>query len=302
MTSVSGSSFEFSLESTGGLWRWMVTSRNTPGIGVYYEVSGVDTPWGPLYQTAIPIPADVITEMASTILQIQQQLAPLLVLDNPSSTSFVVIITEGDPNLSVASIPFFNGGAFGSSMTVTATPGAPWLRSEPGQRANLGKNEPSNFAITLLTGSLLSTNSPYLGVVNLQDNRIPSTLIPIAFSITVLPRPSIVTSVSTAAFTWYQSTSTGTGPVTVGVGNSGGPSSILYWSAAKLTGPSLWFGFTPASGGPLASGDSEPVQLSLSPANIPSLPGLYKEKLRFSSPNSLNGPLDVEVSLTVLAP
>lgn len=298
-TTVSGSAFEFSLESTGGLWRWNVVSKNISGAGVFYEVSDVDSPWGPLFQTQIPIPADVVQAMADGIVDIKQQLAPLFVLGEPSETSFFVTLAEGDPGSVVADIGFFNGGAFGSSLTATSTPSVPWLRSEPGQVGSLGRSDSSAFSVTLLTGSLLASGSPYLGVVNIQDNRVPSTLIPVAFSVTVLPRPVIASSPSSVDFTWYQLTSTGTGPFSVSVANSGPPSSIMDWTSAHLHGTSPWLAVTPDHGGPLASGASSTVQLSLNPACIPSVPGVYRDKVRFSSPNAVNGYVDVSVSLTV---
>ena len=299
MTTVSGSAFEFSLESTGGLWRWKVVSQNISGAGVSYEVSYIDTPWGPLYQTAIPVPADVIQAMAQGIVEMQQQLSPLLALLSPSQVSFVVVITEGDPNLVVADVPFFNAGAFGSSLTATAAPSAPWLRADPGQVAGLGKNDQGEFTITLLTGSLAANASPYLAVVNLQDNRVPSTLISLAFSVSVLPRPAIAVDQTDLSFTWYQSTSSGDGPFTVHVSNAGPPSSSMDWIAALLNA-SRWLSFTPASGGPLASSASQAVFLSLNPSCIPPTPGTYVDKLRFSSPSASNGYVDVQVSLNIL--
>lgn len=300
MTTVSGSAFEFSLESTGGLWRWKVLSQNVYGAGVSYEVVDVCTPWGSLYQTAIPIPADVVSAMAGAIVDIQQQLAPLLVLSNPSQTSFVIVMTEGDPNLVAAEIPFFNGGAFGSSLTATSTPSVPWLKAEPGQVGSLGKNDYGQFAVTLLTGSLVSSSSPYLGVVNMQDNRVPATIIPIAFSVSVLPRPIVAVDQPTISFTWYQMTSSGDGPFIVTVSNSGPPNSIMDWTAGRVQNTSPWLSFSPSSGGPLSSGDGEGVQLALVSSSIPSIPGVYTDVVRFSSANSLNGYADVAVTLTVV--
>ncbi len=299
MTTVSGSAFEFSLESTGGLWRWKIVSQSVSGAGVFYEVSGVETPWGSLFRTAVPIPADVIQAMAQGIVDVQQQLSPLLALLNPSQVSFVLVITEGDPNLVVADVPFFNAGAFGSSLTATAIPSAPWLRADPGQVAALGKNGQGMFSVTLLTGSLIAAASPYLAVVNLQDNRVPSTLISLAFSVSVLPRPVISLDQVDLTFTWYQSTSTGDGPFTVNVSNSGPPSSSLKWASALLNG-SRWLLSSPSSGGPLSSTASQPVSLSLVPPCIPPHPGTYVDKLRFSSPNASNGFVDVSVALNVV--
>lgn len=299
MSTVSGSAFEFSLESTGGLWRWRVLSQNVSGLGVSYEVVCVETPWGSLYQTAIPIPADVVQAMAQGIVDVQQQLAPLLALVAPAQTSFFVVITEGDPNSVVAEVPFYNAGAFGSSLTATAAPGAPWLRAAPGQVAGLGRGDQGEFAVTLLTGSLTASGAPYLAVVNLQDNRVPSTLISLAFSVSVLPRPVIAVDQPSVSFTWYQSTSSGDGPFTVNVSNAGPPSSSMDWAAAVLRS-SRWLSVSPCSGGPLASSASQAVQLSLVPGCVPPSPGTYADCVRFSSPSASNGYVDVQVTLNIL--
>jgi len=301
MTTVSGSAFEFSLESTGGLWRWKTVAQNVSGAGVSYEIRDIETPWGSLFRTAIPIPADVVLAMSQGVVDMQQQLAPLLALVDPSNTSFVVVITEGDPNLVVAEIPFFNAGAFGSSLTATASPGSRWLRADPGQVAGLGRNDQGEFTITLLTGSLVAAATPYLASVNLQDNRVPSTIIPLTFSVSVLPRPVISVTPADVSFTWYQSTSTGDGPLSVSVSNSGPPSSSMDWSAAVINA-SRWLAVSPDSGGPLASSSSQSVSLSLNPSCIPPYPGTYADKVRFLSPSSSNGYVDVPVTLNVLGP
>ncbi|MFA5202933.1 MAG: hypothetical protein WC708_00770 [Lentisphaeria bacterium] len=302
MTTVSGSGFEFSIESTGGAWSWAVVSKTIPGVGPFYEVHSIRTPWGSLCQTAIPIPAEVITGMADSIAQIQQQLSPLLALVNPSEISFVISITEGDPNQIIANIPFTNTGSFGSSLTATATPNVPWLKANPGYIGGIGRNEQASFSVTLITGTLLQSGSPYLGVLNLQDNRNPPTVIPIAFSISVLPRPVIAAAPTSINFVWYGSSHTGSGPFTVAISNSGPVNSILNWSASKVQNNSSWLSVVPATGGPLASGASQDVQFSLVSACVPYNPGVYTETVRFSSPNASNHYVDVVVTLTIIDP
>ena len=302
MTTVSGSGFEFSVESTGGAWSWAVVSKTVPGVGPFYEVCSIRTPWGSLFQTAIPIPAEVILEMANSVAQVQQQLSPLLALVNPSEISFVISMTEGDPNQVIANIPFTNYGSFGSSLTATATPNVPWLKASPGYIGGVGKNEQASFSVTLITGTLLQSGSPYLGVLNLQDNRNPPTVIPIAFSISVLPRPIIAAAPTPIGFVWYGSSHTGSGPFTVTVSNSGPVNSILNWSASKVQNNSSWLAIVPATGGPLASGASQDVQFSLVPTCVPYNPGTYTETVRFSSPNASNNYVDVAVTLTVIDP
>jgi hypothetical protein len=156
--------------------------------------------------------------------------------------------------------------------------------------------------VTLISGTLVQTGSPYLGVLNLQDNRNPPTVIPIVFSISVLPRPIIAAAPSPIGFVWYGSSHTGSGPFTVSVSNSGPANSILNWSALKVQNNSSWLAITPSTGGPLASGGSQDVQLSLVPACVPYNPGTYTETIRFSSPNASNYYVDVPITLTVIDP
>lgn len=299
MAVVSGSGFQFSVNSTGGVWSWSVVSRSIPGAGVFYEIHDFRTPWGPLAQAAIPIPSDVIISIADTVSEVQQQLSPQLSLAPPSQSSFTVVITEGDPNQLVAEVPVVNSGAFGSVMVVSATPSVPWLKPDPGVIQGLGKNDVAAFGFTLLTGSLLASGSPYLGVVNLQDNRNPPGVVPLAFQVSVLPRPVIGVSPSSVQFLWYQSTSSATGPFSVSVANTGPAGSVLNWTAAKLQNTSPWLSLSATSGGPLASGSSQSVSLSVFTPGVPALPGTYSDSVRFSSPNAQNGYVDVAVSLVV---
>lgn len=295
---VKGGSYEFNKSSVGGLWYWTVRANNTQGLGQLYEVIDLLTPYGPLVNVQIPIPGDIVLAMAESLQDIQGQLAPLLSLVQPATTTYTITITEGDPDQAVGNVDFQNVGAFGSFMTVTATPGASWLEAYPEVTQGVGKNEVGSVGITLLTSALLTSGSPYSAVVNLQDNRDPPTVIPITVNVVVLPRPVILPSPTTINLTYIIATSTPGPSQTLAVQNAGPLASMLEWTAAKVNG-AAWFDFTPASGGPLASGDAENVTLSVVPTSAPAVPGTYTETLRISSPNASNTPVDVTVVLVV---
>lgn len=295
---VKGGSYDFSRSSVGGLWLWTVRANNTQGLGQLYDIIDINTPYGPFVNVQIPIPGDIVLAMAESLQSVQGQLAPFLALTQLTPTSFTVTITEGDLDQSVGSIDFQNVGAFGSFMTVTATPGASWLEAYPEVTQGVGKNETGSVSITLLTSTLLTSGSPYSAIVNLQDNRDPPTVIPITVNVVVLPRPVILVSPATVSLTYIIATSTPGPSQILAIQNSGPLASMLEWTAAKVNGVT-WFDFTPASGGPLASGDSENVTLSVVPTKVPAVPGTYTETLRISSQDASNTPVDVTVILVV---
>lgn len=298
---VSGSCFKFNTESTGGTWSWTVRSNNLQGLGQLYEVVDIYTPWGSFYIAEIPLPGDVVSAMSDSLTSVQDQLAPLLALVNPSSTMFNVIIVEGDSNQEVAEIAIMNVGAFGSFMTATATPSAAWLSATPSSITSIGRNEQGTFTISLLTSTLLNSGSPYSGTMTIQDNRVPPTLESITINVTVLPRPTIGTSPTSISLTYNSVTGVPGGAQQLTITNSGPASSSLEYIVADLNNNMTWLDFIPTSGGPLASGISDIVTLSVDSARASSLtPGTYQGTMRVSSTNATNSPVDITVTLTVV--
>lgn len=300
-TTVSGGSFGFNLVSVGGIWSWTVRANNVYGGSQLYQVVDVTSPWGRLSDSDSPIPGDVVTAMAGSILDVQGQLAPLLSLVQGVS-SLMITVTEGDPPIDVAAVPVQNSGAFGSFMTATATPGASWLSANPSFLKALGKGEQGNFTIRVLPSTLLANMSPYSGVVSLQDNRIPSTVIPISVMVTVLPRPAFSLSASGISLTYSIATmTTGIGSGTVLVTNGGPANSLLNFSVGKVNNCSGWLQISPLTVGPLASGGSSLLTFTLMPGLVPGIPGSYVETVQVSSTNASNSPQSIVVTLTVTA-
>lgn len=292
--------FTFSVQSVGGAWSWTVQANNIQGAGQLYQFVNITTPYGPLQDaTAIPIPADVVTAMADSLIQFQQQLNPMLALVSPAQTSFALNISEGDAGSTVCSIPFQNVGAFGSFMTVTATPNVQWLVAQPPTVTGLGKGGQGQIQVQLVPTTLLAVNSPYVGHVNLQDNRNPSTVIPITVQVNVLPRPQIGLSSTTVTLTYSLSLAAAGGASAVTVTNAGPLGSMLSFSVAKIFNNSPWLAFTPSSGGPLSTGQSSPVTFSVVLSNVPSIPGTYTENVGVLSTNAGNSPAQITVSLVV---
>ena len=298
-TVVSGGCFEFQVESVYGTWRWLIRANNLQGVGQLYELINIATPFGPLFQTQVPIPGAVIEAMAQSLSDVQDQLAPLMILVPPSPTSFNLLVTEGDPDQEVGAAEVQNAGAFGSFMTATATPNVPWLSASPSFAQGIGKNEKVTFSLSLFTATLLQSGSPYSGVVNLQDSRNPPTVIPIIVNVTVLPRPVFSVVPPQISLTYVLSTSTPGVPQTTTIENVGPVGSQLSFTVAKVNNNSPWLDIAPLSGGPLASGVTSQLTFSVVSAQAPSAPGTYQETVRISSPNASNTPVDVVVQLTV---
>lgn len=297
-TIVSGGGFDFQVESVYGSWSWRVRTNNLQGVGQLYEVTNVTTPFGPLFNTQIPIPGDVIAAMAQSILDLQNQLSPFLYVVPPSALSFNLLITEGDPNQAIGITEIQNAGDFGSFMTATATSSVSWLSATPGFVQGIGKNEKAEFSLSLLTATLLESGSPYSGVINLQDNRNPPTVIPVTVTVTVLPRPVISVTPAQIDLTYIVLTSTPGGSQSITIENAGPVGSILNFDVAKVSGGSTWLDITPTSGGPLESGNTDQITFSIVVSKAPSAPTVLQETVRISSSNASNNPVDIIVRLT----
>lgn len=295
---VSGGGYDFSLPSVGGIWSWTVVANNVQGAGQTYQFVNVNTPYGSLYTAAIPIPGDVVSGMADSLVQVRQQLAPLMRLVSPVPAVFDVVVAEGDPSILVGHVVVQNSGSFGSFMSATSVPDSPFLSCSPASVSAVAFGQSVQFSIQLNPASLLGGNS-YQANVNLQDNRIPSTLIPVMVNVQVLPRPSISVSPGNVVFTYALLTGTPSGAVVVTVTNSGPPGSVLNFNVSKISNDSSWLTFSPASGSSIPSGGSATFVASLVPSAIPYACGTYSETLRISSPNASNPYVDVPVTLTV---
>ena len=295
---ISSTAFIFKKFSIGGQWSWQVQAVNTPTQS--YQVSDIITPFGRLTDIHTPIPGDIISEMASSIVQLQNQLSPMLSLVSGTPIAYGVTITEGDLTKQIAVIPFQNIGALGSFMSVTSTPSTPWLSSVPAITSGLNKNDKGQSVIWLKTNDLLANRSPYSGVVNFQDNRNTPTIIPININVIVLPRPIIGNSPSNINFSYIVPGYISNSPITLIVSNTGPVGSLLNFKVSKANNSS-WLKIEPQDGGPLASGGTSNILCSLIPASIPNFSGVLSEIIMVTSNNTLISPINIPVTLTVTA-
>jgi len=298
--SVSSGGFTFSKVSVGGTWSWKIVANNIQGLGQNYQMIDIQTPYGRLYDVVVGIPSDVVAEMADSIEQLQAQLASAVSLVTATPSSYNITVTEAAATETVAIIPITNTGAFGSFLSVTATPSAPWLTVSPSSLIGIGKNQVAQLTVYIKPSLMLADDSPYNGSVIIQDQNSPSSTT-ITVAAIVLPRPQIGLSSSTVTLTYDMTLNVLGGAQQVTVTNTGDVGSILNFTVAKLQNQSNWLAFTPSSGGPHDSGESEVITFSLVGGNMPMIPGSYTEIVSVASSNALNSPQYINVTLNVTA-
>lgn len=297
-TGVLGFGGEFSVCSVGGTWRWRVTASNVHGAGQLYQVESIQTPFGSLVNTDIPLPGEVVAAMAESLATLQQQLQPKIALTGAASLTLTV--TEGDAVFPAGTLLFVNAGAFGSFMTVTGSPDSPWLSVDPPTVAGINKNASGQMGVRVDPRIMLAGSSPYLGHINLQDNASPSNLIAVPVTVTVIPRPAITLSQDTVFLTYYLASGVPGGASSITVSNTGPLGSFLSFSLAKAQNQSPWLAIAPMSGTNMPSGAEATIVFSVLSVGVSHIPGVYTEIVRVSSPNASNSPKELTVSLTVI--
>lgn len=298
MSTVSSGGFSFTTASVGGNWSWFVSARNITNLGQTYHVVDIITPYGKFTDVAVPLPGDVVLSMADSITQLQQQLVPVLTLVSGTPTSYALTVTEGDPSIQLAVVPFQNTGAFGSFLTAGVSSDVPWLTETPTQFIGIGKNQQAQTTATLVPSTMLASGSPYTGHFTIQDVNNPGSFVRLTANITVLPRPLIVFDTNTIALTYSIGTGTPGANQQVIVSNGGPLTSILNFTVAKIQNMSPWLAFTPDSGGPLTVG-TQAITFSLVVPGITQIPGTYTETIAVKSDNASNTPQIITVNLVV---
>ena len=295
--SISGGGFYFELNSVGGKWSWKVVADNITNLGQLFYVSDIKSPFGPLYDVNSPIPGDVVLAMSDSLNTFKTQLSATLAL--VSSSSVTLTVSEGDTIYDAGLINFTNSGALGSFLSAAATSSQPWLSANPASILGINKNQVASTRVHVNPGIMISASSPYTGVVNLQNLDSPLSVIPVVFTVNVLPRPSILLDQSNVYFTYNISSNTLSGPIIIGISNDGPLTSILNGYISKVQNRSPWLNLTLNSFGPLDSGDSTSFTMSLNTSGITKIPGTYTETISVSSINATNSPALINVRLTV---
>jgi hypothetical protein len=262
-----------------------------------YSVRDVVSPYGRL-RDSIPIPGDVIKEMAASIDKLKTSFAPLILMGPPTSLTFLV--DEGRGYYPSQTVQVTNTGVFGSLLGVTLTTSAAYVKVTPGMVGNLGFNESGVFEVSVTSKDLLATSSPYSATVAVQDPNALNT--PVLYPITVTVRPKATISLNSGPLT-FNVVKPLSGPFpsiatqNIEVTNIGPSGSVLDFTVQKLTGLSDWLvGILPSSGSLGATQTSDVVLTVVPPDTM--LAGTYTETLRVSGYSS-NSYADIQIQLVI---
>ena len=286
--------YEYRLQVPVGFWRWKTridVSHSTP----LFSVRDIVSPFGQLRDN-VPIPGPVIEAMAQSIVELQEALAPLILL---SPTTLTFTVDQGRGFSESQEVTVTNAGVYGSLLSPTLTSSAPYVQIMPAQLGGLAFNEAGLAQVSVDSTNLLATNSPYAATIIVQDSNATNT--PQVVSLAVVVRPLAHINVSVNTLTFYASAPL-TGPFqpipaqTFTLSNSGPIGSLLSWQAVKLFGCDWLASYNPVSD-ELVGGASELVTVVVQPdACLPR--GTYEETLRVTG-YSDNFEQDVKITLII---
>lgn len=289
--------YQFQTIVATGTWRW-TTRMDVTGVNPSFEIRDVQAPFGILRDT-IPIPGDVVTEMASSITEIQSNFPPNIFLGPPASLAFTLDEGRGfgDPQ----DVVITNDGVFGSLLGATLSTSASYLSVAPATVGSLANNESGSFAVSADSTDLLSANSPYNETITIQDANAINT--PQTYNVEITVRPKATLDVTPTQLNFSTSKPL-TGPFSpvptqqFTIENTGPVDSVLDFQVQRLTELSNnWLaGFAPVTG-TLVSGGSQVITVQVVPIEGLAI-GVYSEILRISG-YSTNLQLDVTIQLTI---
>jgi hypothetical protein len=261
-----------------------------------YFVRDVVSPFG-LLRDSIPIPGDVITEMANSIVALKSNFTPRIL---PLPTSLTFVVDEGRGFSAPQSVQVTNNGVYGSLLNSVITVSAPYVHASPAKVGGLAINESGQFDVTVDSTTLVAASSPYSQTVTIQDPTATNSPQTVGVTINVRPKATIALSPSMLVFTVTKPPS-GSFPTiptqSFSVQNTGPSGSNLDFIVQKLLGNSDWLtGFTPSSGTLASSGSTSVVVTVAPPDNF--FQGTYNETLRVSG-YSTNSFQDIQIQLVI---
>jgi len=289
--------YQFNLTSTGGMWRW-TTRVDVSGSVPSYQVKDILSPYGVLRDT-VAIPGDVVQAMGDSIIQIQSNFPPHILLGPPASLTFDV--DEGRGFSMPQEVVLTNDGVFGSLLGTTLTTSAAYVSVSPANVGNLASNESGSFSVSIDSTDLLAANTPYNEEVTVQDPNASNT--PQTFPLVINVRPKATIDISPLVLN-FSVTRPFTGPFPAipsqqfTITNSAAVESLLDYQIQRLTNLSSdWLvSFAPVNE-TLAGGDSQVITVAVAPIEG-LLTGTYQETLRVSG-YSTNSFVDVLIQLVI---
>lgn len=287
--------YQFQVVLSAGPWKWTTrvdVSRSTPA----FEIRDVFSPYGRLYDS-IPIPGEVIEEMAASITKIQQSFAPSILL---SPLNMLFTVDEGRGVSSPQLVQVTNDGLFGSLLGVSVSSSASFVASTPANLSGLASSESGQFQVAADSTNLTALGSPYAIVLTVQDPTASNN--PQQIPVTVVVRPKAVINLLPTTMT-YTVTKPLSGPFPpipsqqFQLQNTGDPASVLNYQIQRLTNNSPWITSVSPAFGSVNGGGAQPVTVVVQPDDS-MYQGTYVETLRVSG-YSTNYYQDVTVTLTI---
>lgn len=262
---------------------------------VYTQIRDVITPYG-LLRDSIPIPGEVVKEMADSIEQVLQAYPPSILLD-PISLTFVV--DEGRGVSAATQVRITNNGILGSLLSAQITSSAPYVFPLPANVSGLVANASGSFDVSADSTNLLASGSPYAVVLTVQSAAAPNSPQNIPVTVTVRPKATIAPSPTSLQFNVAAPLTGAFPPVPsqqISLSNSGPSTSVLDYQIRKLVGVPWLVSVSPVYGS-INGGGVQPITVLVAPPTG-MLPGVYTETLRITGYSS-NMQQDVTVTLNV---
>ena len=292
MGNLQANTYSFQYQTNVGRWEWKV-SVSLVSVPTY-SVVDIKSPYG-LLRDSIPIPSEVIAEMAAAIVSLRSSFPSSIVLGTP----LTFVVDEGRGVSLPQTLTVTNGGTFGSLLAAAITSSAPYITTSPTSVVGLSPSVTGNVSVAV--DSTLLVAGSYSGTLSFVDSNASNTPQTSAVGITVRPKATISVTPTPLSFTVVRPLS---GPYpaiptsTLTVQNTGPGGSVLDFRVAKLVGASDWLtGITPSTDVLAASATSAVVVTAAPPSSY--LYGTYSEVLRISG-YSTNSYVDVPVTLTIV--
>ena len=286
--------YQFEAFVPAGAWKWTTRANVSQSIPTF-EVRDIVSPHG-LLRDSIPIPGDVVSEMAGSITEIMQQFTPNI-LAAPATLLFTV--DEGRGFSSAQAVQITNDGRFGSLLSASIASSANYVTATPANVGGLAFNESGSFDAAVDSSTLLALNSPYAQTLTIQDATATNNPVVIPVTINVRSKATIDTTPTLLEFNVVKPVTGSFPPIpsqTFQLQNTGLADSLLEYQIQKLLGVS-WLASVNPIFGTLVGGVEQTVTVVVAPAEG-TLTGTFSETLRITG-YSTNLQHDVEITLTV---
>lgn len=286
--------YQYQVVLSSGTWRW-VTRVDVSTSKVKTQIRDIQSPFG-LLRDSIPLPGEVVAEMAKSITEVQEAYPPSILL---GSSSLLFVVDEGRGVSSSNPVQITNNGILGSLLAATVTSSASYVSPSPANISGLSANQTGAFDVSVDSTNLLAMGSPYSVLLTVQSSEATNSPQVVPVTVTVRPKATISVGATTLTFNAIAPLTGDFPPVPsqqLVLTNAGLPASVLDYQVRKLTGASWIVSYAPVFGS-INGGSSQALTVVVAPPTGMSV-GTYTETLRITG-YSTNMTQDVTVTLNV---